>query len=562
MNDADWLAARFEESRPHLRLVAYRMLGSLPEADDAVQNSWLRLSSANASEVENLAGWLTTVVARECLNMLRARRHRREEPIGDAADTMAAGAAGPEEEALLADAVGPALMVVLDTLAPAERLAFVLHDVFALPFDEIAAIVERSPAATRQLASRARRRVRGVPPVRSADFARQRQVAGVFLAALRQGDLDALIAVLDPGIVLRDARAAPGAEPVRRGSRAVASYALRYSRQARFVRPALVDGTPGLAIVLLGRVIGALAFTFHGEAITEIEMIDVPDRLRRVIVIARGPAPRCLNRAGPRRAPPASPRGDDPHRPERGEPVRVAVTWAVLAVVAGRRDLPQHVHAADHGAERGEGRCQGGVLPGEEELAAVRVRPGVGHGDRPGRVLGPGQVLVVELVAGTARAGARGVTALQHEDPRNGEPVAVRLVVVALAGQETERERRAGRLRGQHPHRDDALGREEPDVKGLRGPRRVEYRDARSAGIAAWYPHAPAAAGAAAEAAAARTCRPGACRPGSAGALPVLAPDAVTLTAATAAVAVTRAAVVSSQRETRLLRIMCNPFHP
>ena len=285
MDDADWLAARFEESRSHLRLVAYRMLGSMHEADDAVQNSWLRLSSANASELENLTGWLTTVVARECLKMLRARR--REEPVGDALVTTAAAADDPEAEALAGDAVGPALMIVLDTLAPAERLAFVLHDIFALPFGEIAPIVDRSPSATRQLASRARRRVRGVPPATGTNLARQRQVADAFLAALRQGDLDALIAVLDPDIVLRDARAAPGAEPVRRGPRAVADYALRYSRQARFVRPALVDGTPGLAIVLLGRVIGALGFTYRGEAVIEIEMIDIPDRLRRDVAVPR-----------------------------------------------------------------------------------------------------------------------------------------------------------------------------------------------------------------------------------------------------------------------------------
>jgi RNA polymerase sigma-70 factor (ECF subfamily) len=285
MNDVDWLAAQFEENRPHLRLVAYRMLGSQSEADDAVQNSWLRLSSVNASELENLTGWLTTVVARECLKTLRARRRRREEPISDALVTTAAAADNPEAEALLADAVGPALMVVLDTLAPAERLAFVLHDIFALPFDEIAPIVERSPAATRQLASRARRRVRGVPPAGDTDLARQRQVADAFLAALRRGDLGALIAVLDPDILLRDAGAAPAAQPVRRGSHAVASYALRYSRQARFVRPALVDGTPGLAIVVLGRVIGALGFTYRGEVIIEIEMIDIPSRLRRDVTI-------------------------------------------------------------------------------------------------------------------------------------------------------------------------------------------------------------------------------------------------------------------------------------
>ncbi len=296
MDDADWLAARFEESRPRLRLVAYRMLGSMSEADDAVQNCWLRLSGVNASELKNLAGWLTTVVARECLKMLRARRRRREGPLGDALIATAAGADDPEAEALLTDTVGPALMVVLDTLAPAERLAFVLHDIFALPFDEIAAIVERSPAATRQLASRARRRVSGVPPARDPDLARQRQAAGAFLIALRQGDLSALIAVLDPGIVLREARAAPGAEPVRRGPAAVAGYALRYSRQARFVRPALVDGTPGLAIVMFGRVIGALGFTFRDEAIIEIEMIDIPDRLRHDVAVS--PAGRPALRAG------------------------------------------------------------------------------------------------------------------------------------------------------------------------------------------------------------------------------------------------------------------------
>lgn len=277
MDDADWLAARFEECRPHLRLVAYRMLGSLAEADDAVQGAWLRLSGANAGELENLTGWLTTVVARECLHALRARRRRREEPIDDALLTTAAPADDPEAAALLADAVGQALMVVLGTLAPAERVALVLHDIFALPFDEIAPIVARSPAATRQLASRARRRVRGVSPAPGTDLARQRQVADVFLAALRQGDLGALIAVLDPDIVLRDA----GAEPACCGSEAVASYALRYARQARFVRPALVDGRPGLAIVVLGRVIGALGFTFRDDVIIEIEMIDIPGRLRR-----------------------------------------------------------------------------------------------------------------------------------------------------------------------------------------------------------------------------------------------------------------------------------------
>lgn len=180
-------------------------------------------------------------------------------------------------------------MIVLDTLAPAERLAFVLHDIFGMPFDEIASVVGRSPAAARQLASRARRRVRGVPSATGTDLARQRQVADAFLAALRQGDLGALIAVLDPDIVLRDARAAPGAEPVRRGAREVAEYALRYSRHARFVRPALVDGTPGLAIIALGRIIGALGFTYRGEAVLEIEMIDIVGRLRRDVMLSAVP---------------------------------------------------------------------------------------------------------------------------------------------------------------------------------------------------------------------------------------------------------------------------------
>jgi RNA polymerase sigma factor (sigma-70 family) len=216
MDEAEWLAARFEEHRPRLRGVAYRMLGSLAEADDAVQNSWLRLSGADTSGVENLGGWLTTVVSRECLKMLRSRRHRREEPLADAeieplatradrTDREAADpeAADPEARVLLADAVGPALMVVLDALAPAERLAFVLHDIFAVPFDEIAPMLDRSPAATRQLASRARRRVQGAAPPEPVDRARQRQVADAFLAALRDGDFEGLVALLDPDVLLR-----------------------------------------------------------------------------------------------------------------------------------------------------------------------------------------------------------------------------------------------------------------------------------------------------------------------------------------------------------------------
>jgi RNA polymerase sigma factor (sigma-70 family) len=290
MDEADWLAVRFEEQRPHLRAVAYRMLGSLAEADDAVQNSWLRLSRADTEDVRNLAGWLTTVVSRECLKMLRARRGRREEPLADA--TVEPGPASgdvsdPEAEALLADSVGPALMVVLDTLGPAERLAFVLHDIFAVPFDEIAPILERSPAATRQLASRARRRVHGAAPSEHVDLARQRHVADAFLAALRDGDFDALLAVLDPEVVLRDDSAGlPGGAAVMQGARPVGAYALRYARAARFVKPALVDGAAGLAIAPFGRLVGALGFTLKHGKITEIDMISDRRRLRDVELAA------------------------------------------------------------------------------------------------------------------------------------------------------------------------------------------------------------------------------------------------------------------------------------
>jgi len=292
MDEADWLAARFEEQRAHLRAVAYRMLGSQAEADDAVQNSWLRLSGADTSEVENLAGWLTTVVARECLKLLRSRRGRREEPLADAAIEQPGSehdVDDPEAVVLLADAVGPALMVVLDTLAPAERLAFVLHDIFAVPFDDIAPILERSPVATRQLASRARRRVQGATPPRQVDVARQRRVVDAFLAALRDGDFDALVTVLDPEVVLRDDSAGlPGGAATMRGAHAVGAYALKFSRGARFVRPALVDGTPGLAIRLPGRLIGALGFTVDADTITAIDMISDRGRLRHVDLAARG----------------------------------------------------------------------------------------------------------------------------------------------------------------------------------------------------------------------------------------------------------------------------------
>ena len=292
MDEADWLAARFEEQRARLRAVAYRMLGSQAEADDAVQNSWLRLSGADTSEVENLAGWLTTVVARECLKMLRSRRGRREEPLGDTMTeppTVGRQTDDPEAAVLLADSVGPALMVVLDTLAPAERLAFVLHDIFAVPFHDIAPILERSPVATRQLASRARRRVQGATPPRQVDLARQRRVVDAFLTALRDGNFDALVTLLDPEVVLRDDSAGlPGGAATMRGAHAVGAYALKFSRGARFVRPALVDGTPGLAIRLPGRLIGALGFAFDGDTIAAIDMISDRGRLRHVDLAAPG----------------------------------------------------------------------------------------------------------------------------------------------------------------------------------------------------------------------------------------------------------------------------------
>jgi len=290
MDRDDWLAARFEEQRAHLRAVAYRMLGSQAEAEDAVQNSWLRLSGADTSEVRNLAGWLTTVVSRECLKMLRSRRGRREEPLAET--ELPAGdpeTGDPEAAVLLADSVGPALMVVLDTLAPAERLAFVLHDIFAVPFDDIAPILERSPVATRQLASRARRRVQGATPPRQVDLARQRRVADAFLAALRDGNFDALVAVLDPEVVLRDdSSGLPGGAATMRGADAVGAYALRFSHGTRWARPALVDGTPGVAIRLPGRLIGALGFTFDGDRIAAIDLISDRARLRHVELAAPG----------------------------------------------------------------------------------------------------------------------------------------------------------------------------------------------------------------------------------------------------------------------------------
>ncbi len=287
MDDRAWLTERFEEHRTRLRAVAYRMLGSLSEADDAVQEAWLRLSRADTTGVENVTGWLTTVVARVCLNMLRTRQSRREEPLDvHVPDQIISheGSGAPEQEALLADSVGLALLVVLDTLSPAERLAFVLHDMFAVPFEEIGPMIERSPAAARQLASRARRRVKGVVPVPDADLTRQRQVVDAFLAASRGGDFDALVALLDPDVVLRADRAAgPTRTPiVIRGAHAVAKGAFAASERARFTQPALVNGAVGLVMAPRGRLFLVLGFTITDGKITEIDVIADPDRLRQL----------------------------------------------------------------------------------------------------------------------------------------------------------------------------------------------------------------------------------------------------------------------------------------
>jgi RNA polymerase sigma factor (sigma-70 family) len=282
VSEREWLAERFEEQRGHLGAVAYRMLGSFSDADDAVQEAWLRLSRSDAAAIENLGGWLTTVVARICLNMLKARKSRREEPVGvHVPDPVVSPEDGldPEQEALLADSVGLALLVVLETLEPAERLAFVLHDMFAVPFDEIAPIVGRSPAAARQLASRARRRVQGAP-VPDADLATQREVVEAFMAAAREADFDALVAVLDPDVVLRaDAGALPAGGEVR-GAEAVARGVLAYSRLDLYVQPALINGAVGVVSTRNGKPFSVLGFTVRGGKITEVDILADPERLR------------------------------------------------------------------------------------------------------------------------------------------------------------------------------------------------------------------------------------------------------------------------------------------
>jgi len=277
------LTKLFESHRSHLRAVAYRMLGSASEADDAVQETWLRLNNSNTNEVANFGGWLTTVVARICLDMLRSRRSRREEALDAELAEAIADRSDPEQEALLADSVGIALLVVLDTLSPAERVAFVLHDVFDLPFDEIAPIVDRTPDAARQLASRARRRVRAGEITSNSDLQGQRVVVDAFLAALRAGDFEGLLAVLDPDVVVRMDAGAPGAPREFRGAANWARGATAaFSRFARFVQPALINGSVGLVFAPGGKLSRALSFTFANGKIVRAEIITDRDRLQQL----------------------------------------------------------------------------------------------------------------------------------------------------------------------------------------------------------------------------------------------------------------------------------------
>ncbi|MGY0063125.1 sigma-70 family RNA polymerase sigma factor [Streptomyces sp. LZ34] len=297
MSEKEILAQRFEEHRSHLRAVAYRMLGSLNEADDAVQETWLKLSRSDVSEVRNLGGWLTTVAGRVCLDMLRSRGSRREEPLHDQEgglirlpDPVVSGPGGadPEQEMLVADSVGIALMIVLQTLSPAERLAFVLHDLFAVPFDEIAPILGRTSASIRQLASRARRRVDGAAPAADTDLARRREVVDAFLTASRGGDFDALLAVLDPDVVARSDGGTLRPSLLRRGAADVASQAITFARFAEAGHPALVNGSPGVVAVAEGRVVSVMAFTIRGGRITALDILTDPERLARIDVSVLG----------------------------------------------------------------------------------------------------------------------------------------------------------------------------------------------------------------------------------------------------------------------------------
>jgi RNA polymerase sigma-70 factor (ECF subfamily) len=287
VDEREWLTERFEEHRVRLRAVAYRMLGSVSEADDAVQDAWLRLSRTDTGSVDNLGGWLTTVVARVCLNMLRSRESRREDPLDlHVPDPIISPADGvdPEHEALLADSVGLALLVVLESLTPPERLAFVLHDMFAVPFEEIAPMIERSPAAARQLASRARRRVQGQAPAPDSDLTRQREIVDAFFAAARDGDFDALVAVLHPDVVLRSdggvARSRHTA--VISGARTVASQALTFGRLSPFARPALINGAAGVVVATHEQPLSVMAFTVTDGKIVAIDVLADPDRLHEL----------------------------------------------------------------------------------------------------------------------------------------------------------------------------------------------------------------------------------------------------------------------------------------
>ena len=286
MTQTEHLGQLFESERDHLRAVAYRMLGSATEADDAVQETWLRLNRSDAVSIENLSGWLTTVIARVCLDTLRSRKSRREESFeSQLTEPVAESSQGanPEQEALLADSVGVALLVVLDTLTPPERLAFVMHDMFDVSFDEIASIIGRSPQAARQLASRARRRVRGPDKVQHIDLKRQRNVVDAFLAALRAGDFEGLLAVLDPDVVVRvDIAGRAGAPAEVRGAANWARGAIAFSRLVRSVQPALVNGSPGLVFAPRGRVSRVLSFKIVGERIVEFEVIAKPERFRQL----------------------------------------------------------------------------------------------------------------------------------------------------------------------------------------------------------------------------------------------------------------------------------------
>jgi RNA polymerase sigma-70 factor (ECF subfamily) len=285
MDERDWLAEQFEEQRPRLRAVAYRMLGSLSEADDAVQEAWLRLSRTDASAVENLGGWLTTIVARVCLNTLRARNARREEPLEvRVPDPVVSLEGDPEQAALLGDAVGLALLVVLETLSPAERVAFVLHDTFAVPFDEIARMLDTTPPAARQLASRGRRRVRGAATPDGA-IADQRAVVDAFFAAARNGDFEALVSILDPNVVLRSdgGAARPRLTVALEGAAAVAGQALQFANPAARLHPVVVNGVAGVVVTIDGRPFSLMAFTVARGRITEIDAIADPERVRELV---------------------------------------------------------------------------------------------------------------------------------------------------------------------------------------------------------------------------------------------------------------------------------------